>query len=157
MCKNVTRTPNTYMHIGSYMGFSMDAMFDTFNKTYNVKLKGAVSHYVELSTNDYGNIMRITNKLRSLPKELERHKQTLDTLTNELNNAKAEVEKPFDKKEELDSKMKRLAELNILLSLDSDKNEGVESDGSDNSGSDSGIGSGNGNTNGDSYIDMVSR
>lgn len=157
MCKNVTRTPNTYMHIGSYLGFSMDAMFDTFNKTYNVKLKGAVSHYVELSTNDYGNIMRITNKLRSLPKELERHKQTLDTLTNELNNAKAEVEKPFDKKEELDSKMKRLAELNILLSLDSDKNEGVESDGSDNSGSDSGIGSGNGNTNGDSYIDMVSR
>ncbi|MBQ8952420.1 MAG: DEAD/DEAH box helicase family protein [Eubacterium sp.] len=118
MCKNVTRSANTYMKIGNYMGFDMEAMFDTFSRTYTVKLKGAVSHYVELSTNDYGNIMRISNKLKSLPKELDNLKVNLETVTKELESAKIEVEKPFEKKEELDAKTARLAELNILLSLE---------------------------------------
>ena len=69
--------------------------------------------------------------LKSLPKELERNKQNLDTLTNELNSAKAEVEKPFDKKEELDKKTERLTELNILLSLDSEGSNGKNEENDD--------------------------
>ena len=44
----------------------------------------------------------------------------------QLENAKAEVERPFPQEEELSQKMERLAELNALLDMDHRDNEIVE-------------------------------
>ena len=84
-------------------------MFDTFNRTYTCRLKGAVSHSVELGSNSLGNIVRITNRLKNLRNDLENFKLNLESVTNELNSAKIEVEKPFEKKQELDDLYKKVA------------------------------------------------
>ena len=50
---------------------------------------------------------------------------------HQLENAKAEVQKPFPQKEELAAKTARLNELNALLNLDKSENEIVDGERAD--------------------------
>ena len=104
--------------IGTYLGFSMNIAFDSFNRKFVLRLKGAMNHPVEIGPDPVGNIIRLVNVLKTMPDKLAEAKDRLETLTNQLESAKIEVTKPFQQEEELAEKLKRLAELNALLNMD---------------------------------------
>ena len=120
-CKEMT-TPAP-VPLGEYRGFAMELAFDTFSRTYQVRMKGELTYSVELGTDTFGNITRLDNLLEGLPKRLEQTGAELENTKQQLETAKAEVTKPFAKEEELTQKAARLNELNALLSLDKRENE----------------------------------
>jgi N12 class adenine-specific DNA methylase/adenine-specific DNA methylase len=109
--------------LGSYMGFSMLFSFDSFNKQYQITLRGALSHTVTLGTDIHGNITRLNNVLAEMPKKLEYCREQLKTLRQQMETAKEQIDIPFEKEQELQTKSARLAELNILLNMDKHENE----------------------------------
>ena len=61
---------------------------------------------------------RISNALAKIPEELKETRQKLENVQRQLAIAKEEVERPFVKEAELQEKLERLAELNVLLNMD---------------------------------------
>jgi len=112
--------------LGSYMGFPMLFSFDSFNKQYQITLRGALSHTVVLGTDIHGNITRLNNVLAEIPKKLEYCREQLKTLRQQMETARKEIDIPFEKEQELQSKSARLHELNILLNMDKAENEMVD-------------------------------
>ena len=114
------------MPLGKYRGFALELSFEPFEQVYQVKIKGSLSHFVSLGTDAVGNITRIDNAIEKIPEQLEAKKQELETLEQQFATAKKEVEKPFDKEEELTEKTNRLNVLNGLLNVDKRENELVD-------------------------------
>ncbi len=112
--------------LGSYLDFPMLFSFDSFNKQYQITLRGALSHTVTLGTDVHGNITRLNNALAEMPKKLEYCREQLKTLRQQMETAKKEIDIPFEKEQELQSKSARLHELNILLNMDKTENEMVD-------------------------------
>ena len=104
--------------IGSYRGFQMSLTLEDFGKQYILTLKGKMSHRVELGKDARGNLIRIDNALSNMESRLARVQDKLDTLHAQMENAKAELGKPFPQEQELKEKSARLAELNIELNID---------------------------------------
>ena len=123
-CKEMT-SPDP-VPLGKYRGFDLELSFDTFEKAYQVKIKGSLSRSVYLGTDAIGNITRIDNAIEKIPERLEAKSRDLSTLEQQFATAKAEVEKPFDKEEELTEKTNRLNVLNGLLNVDKRENELVD-------------------------------
>ena len=123
-CKEMT-SPDP-APLGKYRGFELELSFDTFEKAYQVKIKGNLSRSVSLGTDAIGNITRIDNAIEKIPERLEAKSRELSTLEQQFATAKAEVEKPFDKEEELTEKTNRLNVLNGLLNVDKRENELVD-------------------------------
>ena len=123
-CKEMT-SPDP-IPLGKYRGFDLELSFDTFEKAYQVKIKGCLSRSVSLGTDAIGNITRIDNAIEKIPERLEAKSRELSTLEQQFATAKAEVEKPFDKEEELTEKTNRLNVLNGLLNVDKRENELVD-------------------------------
>ncbi|SFH36989.1 Adenine-specific DNA methylase, N12 class [Desulfotomaculum arcticum] len=109
--------------MGSYFGFPMLFSFDSFNKKYQITLQGALSHTVALGADVHGNITRLNNALAEMPKKLEHCREQLKTLRQQVETAKKEIDIPFEKEQELQSKSARLHELNILLNMDKAENQ----------------------------------
>ena len=112
--------------IGSYRGFNMELSFNSFEKEYVLTLVGSLRHSVSLGADIYGNITRLDNLISSLPDKLKACEERVADTKVQLENAKAEVERPFAQEEELSQKMERLAELNALLDMDHHDNEIVD-------------------------------
>ena len=112
--------------IGSYRGFNMELSFNSFEKEYVLTLVGSLRHSVSLGADIYGNITRLDNLISSMPDKLKACEERLADTKVQLENAKAEVERPFPQEEELSQKMERLAELNALLDMDHHDNEIVD-------------------------------
>ena len=123
-CKEMT-SPDP-IPLGKYRGFELDLAFDSTERVYQVKIKGSLSRSVSLGTDAIGNITRIDNAIEKIPERLEAKKQELETVEQQFVTAKAEVEKPFDKEEELTEKTNRLNVLNGLLNVDKCENELVD-------------------------------
>ena len=123
-CKEMT-SPDPIL-LGKYRDFDLELSFDTFEKAYQVKIKGSLSRSVSLGTDAIGNITRIDNAIEKIPERLEAKSRELSTLEQQFVTAKAEVEKPFDKEEELTEKTNRLNVLNGLLNVDKRENELVD-------------------------------
>ena len=120
-CKAMTSPEPQQM--GSYLGFPMLFSFDAFNKKYQITLQGALSHTVALGADVHGNITRLNNALAEMPKKLAYCREQLKTLRQQMETAKKEIDVPFEKEQELQSKSARLHELNILLNMDKAENE----------------------------------
>ena len=116
------------VRMGSYRGFALEMSFDHFSKEYILTMKGALAHSTPLGTDIFGNILRLDNVLNAFDEKQTHCKEQLERERGELENAKAEVQKPFPKEEEYKSKVKRLDELNILLNMDKKENEIVDSE-----------------------------
>lgn len=104
--------------LGSYRGFKMVLIFDSFQKEYQVLLKGEMTHRVPIGTSAAGNILRLDNALAGIPARLEKAEQQLDSLRSQQEAAQAELGKPFPQEAELAEKSARLAELDALLNMD---------------------------------------
>ena len=116
-CKEVKGTDP--VPVGSYRGFAMSVSFDAFRQEYMLLLKGQMTHRATLGTDPRGNFTRIDNALSQMPQRLEAVKNQLDNLYQQQAAAKAEVGKPFPQEQELRDKSARLAELDVLLNMDS--------------------------------------
>jgi hypothetical protein len=115
-CKEVKgRDP---VHIGSYRGFTMHISFDALEKTYNLTLKGEMTHRVELGKDPRGNLTHIDNALAQMPERLKSVQSQLDNLYAQVEAAKLEVGKPFPQEAELQEKSARLVELTAQLNMD---------------------------------------
>lgn len=112
--------------IGSYRGFNMELSFNSFEKEYVLTLVGSLRHSVSLGADIYGNITRLDNLISSMADKLKACEERLADTKVQLENAKAEVERPFPQEAELSQKMERLAELNALLDMDHHDNEIVD-------------------------------
>ena len=112
--------------LGEYRGLNMELYFDSMARTYNVKMKGESSVNVILGSDTRGNIVRIDNAVDRFEEKLVSAKEELANTENQFEIAKKELEKPFAKEGELDEKLKRLNELNIMLDMDKRENEIVD-------------------------------
>lgn len=116
-CKTINSSADT-INLGEYRGFKTEICFDSFSRIYRFILKGEISHSVDLGTDANGNIVRIDNAIKDMPSRLAMCKTELENTMLQLENAKAEVEKPFVFEDELKQKSARLDELNTQLNLD---------------------------------------
>ena len=126
MCQTMLSPEAT--QIGSYRGLTLELSFDTFAREYRLTMIGQLRHTVTLGTDVFGNLQRMDNALEGLPiKELACREQ-LSNLQTQLETAKAEVQKPFPREAELNTKTARLEELNTLLNLDHKEPEIVDAE-----------------------------
>ena len=104
--------------IGSYLGFNMYLSREGFQQDLTLTIKGAAEHKVELGTDIRGNLIRIDNALGQIDKRIADVQNNLDNLHQQVEAAKAEVNKPFEFEEELAQKNARLIELDMELNMD---------------------------------------
>ena len=109
--------------LGTYRGFELELSFDTMERIYKVKIRGAASRTISLGTDPAGNITRIDNAVEKISEHLETVKAELEGLEKQFEVAKEEVKKPFAKEQELKEKTDRLNVLNGLLNVDKRDNE----------------------------------
>jgi hypothetical protein len=112
--------------VGSYRGFTLLLSYDTFGKTFQLTLKGTLSHTIDLGSDIHGNIQRMENVLEVFPARLNACEQALANLHIQIENAKAEMEKPFTQEDELKIKSARLAELDSMLNMDKRENDTLD-------------------------------
>ena len=117
VCKDI-KSVDAAIDIGSYQGFNMRIQFDSWSKEFILSVKHESVAKVRLGADALGNITRINNLLESYPEKLAEAEQRLETVQEQMTNAKEEVGKPFPKEEELSQKLERLSELNALLNMD---------------------------------------
>ena len=116
LCKEIKSTEG--IPIGSYRGFQMELSYNTFEKQFQITLKGEMSHRVSLGTDARGNLTRLDNALAGIPGRLERGQEQLENLRNQQAAAQVELTKPFPQEAELAEKSARLAELDAALSME---------------------------------------
>ena len=116
MCQTMLSPAAT--QIGSYRGLTLELSFDTFAREYRLTMIGQLRHTVTLGTDVFGNLQRMDNALEGLPIKEQACREQLSNLQTQLETAKAEVQKPFPREAELNTKTARLEELNSLLNLD---------------------------------------
>ena len=104
--------------LGSYRGFQMELSYNAFGSQFEITLRGAGSHRVELGTDARGNIIRLDNALSNIPEKLERAKTQLENLNNQQEATRHEIGKPFPQEKELTEKSLRLAELDAALNME---------------------------------------
>ena len=124
VCHNMT-SPDP-IPLGMYRGFSMQLHFDSMKREFIITLQGQLSYPVALGTDVFGNIQRLDNVIDSFPERLQKCREQLDNVKEQLEAAKVESQAPFPREEELKVKSARLDELNILLNLDKKENEIVD-------------------------------
>jgi N12 class adenine-specific DNA methylase len=103
--------------LGKYAGFDMELSFDTVSREFRCAIVGRLRHTVVLGTDALGNITRIDNALDLLQSSCESCREQLGNIRNQMDNAKGEAIKPFEKDRELTEKSARLAELDALLNM----------------------------------------
>ena len=103
--------------IGKYRNMDLEVSYNFFTNEHNFSLNGAAKHSGELGTSADGNLTRLDNALEKMPEKLNRLEEKLISTKEQLENAKEELKKPFEKADELKTKVLRLAELNKLLDM----------------------------------------
>lgn len=126
MCQTMISPEAT--QIGSYRGLTLELAFDTFAREYRLTMIGQLRHTVTLGTDVFGNLQRMDNALEGLPIKEQTCREQLSNLQTQLETAKAEVQKPFPRETELNTKTARLEELNTLLNLDHKEPEIVDAE-----------------------------
>lgn len=126
MCQTMLSPEAT--QIGSYRGLTLELAFDTFAREYRLTMIGQLRHTVTLGTDVFGNLQRMDNALEGLPIKEQTCREQLSNLQTQLETAKAEVQKPFPRETELNTKTARLEELNSLLNLDHKEPEIVDTE-----------------------------
>ena len=106
------------VEVGSYRGFTVEAVYNPVRMEVQAILKGAMTHRAALGEDAKGNLLRLDHALAAIPKRLEDAKAHLTELEAQWDAAQAELGKPFPQEQQLREKSARLAELNALLDLE---------------------------------------
>lgn len=114
-CKTKTNADTEIL--GEYRGFKMEIEFNQYERAYVVTLRENSSYHITLGTDIHGNITRLDNAIDGIESRLDKAEEQLANTQAQLETAKVEVEKPFAQEDELQQKMARLTELNVLLDM----------------------------------------
>ena len=120
-CRKLPKTETK--QIGSYRGFDLELSFNSITQEFVANLRGSAGHSAFLGNDPLGNIIRLDNALEHIPNRIEKASGELQNLKDQQTAAKAELQKPFLKEEELRSKSARLAQLNIELDMNSKQSD----------------------------------
>lgn len=120
VCKEYDGQDKKY--IGEYRGFDLYIQFNSLSQYYIMSLKKELYYPVELGNDVYGNLTRIDNAIENIPKSLKVERELLQNTLQQLHNAELEVEKPFEKEDELNDALKKLSKINKELDLDKKEN-----------------------------------
>jgi N12 class adenine-specific DNA methylase/adenine-specific DNA methylase len=121
----MAKTSGNESMIGNYMGFDLFLAYDSFTKTFKMRMEGTLSYRIDLGEDVYGNITRMDNALASIPARKQGYERTLSELHDQERNLKEELEKPFPQEDELREKTARLTELDALLNLDKHESDTI--------------------------------
>ena len=121
----MAKTSGNESMIGNYMGFDLFLAYDSFSKTFKMRMEGTLSYRIDLGEDVYGNITRMDNALASIPARKQGYERTLSDLHDQERNLKEELEKPFTQEDELREKTDRLTELDALLNLDKHESDTI--------------------------------
>ena len=107
--------------VGYYRGLEMTMKYDMQKDVTVLYLHSTNNRFcypIVMGDSGIGNITRINNTLDNLPLGIEKLKNTLNTLKNDLKDAEKQYEKPFEQEQEYQDSVKRLNELNAKLAID---------------------------------------
>lgn len=102
--------------VGQYRGLDLKINYD-FIMNEHVFYLGSSELTGKLGSSADGNITRLDNSLTKINDKLSQLNDKLANTKEQLIIAKEEIKKPFDKKDELKSKILRLTELNKELDI----------------------------------------
>ena len=105
------------MKAGTYCGFTLRVSKPDMLSNPRVEIQGGNSYFVELGESPLGNIQRIENAVEGIVLAREKDERSLTTAKGNLEDAKAELDKPWPQEQELQEKSARLTELNIELDV----------------------------------------
>lgn len=120
-CKNKSKADEEL--IGEYRGFKMLLSFDTLQKQFNMTLKNEYSCHTALGTDVFGNVTRLNNTLEGIEGNINYAVNDIEFIKRQIVNAKIELDKPFEKENEIKEKTKRLQEINIELGIDENEKQ----------------------------------
>lgn len=103
--------------IGKYGGFKISPNPVQMHFDREITLLNEGSYTLTIGTSAIGNITRLDNFLEDFPNRKERAMRKKEQLVAELEEAKVEVEKPFEHSEKLKSLIQEQIEINIELDL----------------------------------------
>ena len=126
-CKEAVKT-NAETDVGEYRGLRMTISYNPFDASFEMSLRGAMSHKLTLGSDARGNLIRIENALNAIPDRMSAAQAQLDRLHQQMEVAKVEMSKPFEQEEELQEKSARLTTLNALLNMDGKADAAPEQD-----------------------------
>lgn len=95
-------------------------------REFFITCKGKMTYRVPLGQDAGGIITRLDHALDGIGKQIQNSEERFAELHNQVENAKAEIAKPFPDEEVLESKCKRLDELNAELNMDKRESELAE-------------------------------
>ena len=121
ICKRISNPESR--PLGEYRGFRTEIGFDTMQKQYFIVLVGKLRHTVLLGDDANGIFTRLDNKIEGMELRLRNCREELQNLHEQVENAKAELLKPFPREVELNEKQARLDILNSELNMDKKENE----------------------------------
>ena len=107
--------------VGEYLGFVLSAIYDIYYSSYKIEAKGVLAHTIEMSSNPFGNIQKLNNLFENMQGKKKECSRALETVERQLESAKNEVDKPFEKEVELEKMLRRLAELDTMLNMESEQ------------------------------------
>ena len=108
--------------IGEYKGFKLETYCDACDMKIRVGICGENKYPVTIGESDEGNLQRIDNKINALPEISVDYKVKHEAIVKELEDAKAQLEVPFSREQELQEKQARLDYLNAELAKDDKDN-----------------------------------
>ena len=121
------RPDQKFISIGKYKGFELLSHFDFNAQKFNIILKNKAMHWADISKDPIGCITRLDNQLKGIEGKITEFAQRLENVQHQLEVAKAEITKPFERLDELNEKNVRLAEVNLEIEkLSQDNNETQE-------------------------------
>lgn len=116
-----------YVKLGTYNGFDIMFKGDTGGMNYSLILKGSNEYRVEYAGSG-NNIARFAGVLNRLDAELKRVRETVETLKADLDFAKKEVTKPFEKEKELSEALEKQKDITYRYEHFSEKTASAETE-----------------------------
>lgn len=74
---------------------TMQLHFDSMKREFIITLQGQLSYPVSLGTDVFGNIQRLDNVIDSFPERLQKCREQLDNVKEQLEAAKVESQGPL--------------------------------------------------------------
>ena len=116
LCKQAMTPKNQNQVIGEYMGMKLTPTMGGFME-YTLNVDGSTHHKTEVSASPVGTVRRIENAVDGLEAELADTKEDLSTVHTQIDLAKVQLDKPFERGEELKSMTKELNSINAQLDI----------------------------------------
>lgn len=117
VCKNLgMMMSGKEIQLGEYRGLQLSVMYNDFRKMPQACLKGEKAHYCDINIETTsGNIIRLDNVINNIQKSIYDLSAKVEIKKNELEQMEIDVEKPFEKEQELADAEAELEDVHIKL------------------------------------------